>query len=97
MEFFDMMLKLVRMPDLLIYIKATVPHLVSQIRKRGREYEQSISLEYLNGLNERYEKWISGYKGNLLILDGDNLDFANRPEDFAFVTDKIDAALFGLF
>jgi len=97
MEFFNMMMETVKMPDLLIYIRASVPHLVSQIRKRGRDYEQSISLEYLNGLNVRYENWISEYKGNLLVLDGDNLDFVNRPEDFSLITDKIDGQLFGLF
>lgn len=97
MELFELMVRLVGTPDLLIYIRASIPHLVSQIRKRGREYEQSISIEYLQGLNERYEKWISEYKGNLLIINGDDLDFANIPEDFSFVTDKIDAQLFGLF
>ena len=97
MELFELMVRLVGTPDLLIYIRASIPHLVSQIRKRGREYEQSISIEYLQGLNERYEKWISEYKGNLLIINGDDLDFAHIPEDFSFVTDKIDAQLFGLF
>lgn len=97
MELFELMVRLVGTPDLLIYIRASIPHLVSQIRRRGREYEQSISIEYLQGLNERYEKWISEYKGNLLIINGDDLDFAHIPEDFSFVTDKIDAQLFGLF
>ena len=97
MEFFNLMVRMVGMPDLLIYIRASIPQLVSRIRKRGREYEQSIRLEYLQGLNERYEKWISDYKGRLLILDGDSLDFANVPEDFSLVTDKIDAEIFGLF
>jgi len=97
MDLFDLMTSLVKMPDLLIYIRATIPHLVSQIRKRGRDYEQSISIEYLQGLNQRYENWIAEYKGPLLIIDGDNLDFVNKPGDFAYVTDKIDAQLFGLF
>ena len=70
---------------------------MSQIQKRGRDYEQSISLDYLTGLNERYDAWISSYEGNVLVLDADNLDFKNRPEDFSYITDRIDAALYGLF
>lgn len=97
MQLFNLMMSMVRRPDLLIYLRCSVPHLVSQIQKRGRDYEQSMSLEYLNGLNERYEKWIGSYEGNLLVLDADNLDFEGRPEDFAFITDKIDAQLYGLF
>jgi len=97
MELFHLMMSMVRLPDLLIYLKSSVPHLVSQIQKRGRDYEQTISLEYLAGLNARYDEWIAGYKGNVLVIDADNLDFKNRPEDFSFITDKIDAALFGLF
>ena len=97
MQLFELMMSMVRLPDLLIYLKSSVPHLVSQIQKRGRDYEQGISLEYLSGLNERYESWIASYKGPLLILDADELDFQNRPEDFESVTDKIDARLFGLF
>ena len=64
---------------------------------RGREYEKGIRIDYLTGLNERYEEWIAGYKGNLLVVDADNVKFANRPEDFEKVTDMIDAKLFGLF
>ena len=97
MELFTLMMSMVKLPDLLIYLKSSVPHLVSQIQKRGRDYEQSISLEYLAGLNARYDEWIAGYKGNVLVIDADNLDFKNRPEDFSYITDKIDAALFGLF
>lgn len=97
MELFTLMMSMVKLPDLLIYLKSSVPHLVSQIQKRGRDYEQSISLEYLAGLNARYNEWIAGYKGNVLVIDADNLDFKNRPEDFSYITDKIDAALFGLF
>ena len=97
MQLFELMMSMVRLPDLLIYLKSSVPHLVSQIQKRGRDYEQGISLEYLSGLNERYESWIASYKGPLLILDADELDFQNRPEDFESVTDRIDARLFGLF
>ncbi len=97
MQLFNIMMSMVSEPDLLIYLKSSVPHLVSRIQKRGRDYEQSMSLEYLGGLNERYEKWISEYKGNLLVIDGDNLDFENVPEDFALITDKIDAQVYGLF
>ena len=97
MDLFDLMMSLVKEPDLLIYIKSSVPHLVSQIQKRGRDYEQGISLDYLAGLNSLYEKWIDSYKGKLLVIDGDNTDFENRPEDFAAITDRIDAMLFGLF
>lgn len=97
MDLYRLMMSQVRNPDLLIYIRGSVPHLVSQIRKRGRDYEQSMSLEYLGGLNDLYEKWIESYEGKLLILDGDNLDFENRPEDFSSITDKIDATLYGLF
>lgn len=97
MQLFNLMMSMVNPPDLLIYLRSSVPHLVAQIQKRGREYEQTISLEYLSGLNDRYEKWISEYSGPLLIIDADNLDFENRPEDFSLITDKIDAQMFGLF
>ena len=97
MDSYNVMMEVVRQPDLLIYLKSSIEHLVAQIQKRGRDYEQSISIEYLAGLNERYEAWIASYKGPLLIIDVDDLDFKNRPEDFASVTDKIDALLFGLF
>ena len=97
MQLFDVMSSMIKAPDLLIYLRCSVPHLVSQIQKRGREYEQSISLEYLSGLNERYENWIDSYKDPLLVIDADDLDFQSRPEDFASITDKIDARLFGLF
>ena len=97
MELFNVMMSMVKLPDLLIYLKSSIPHLVSQIQKRGRDYEQSISLEYLAGLNARYDEWISSYEGNVLVIDADNLDFKERPEDFSYITDRIDAALFGLF
>lgn len=97
MDLFQVMMSQVRTPDLLIYLRSSVPHLVSQIQKRGRDYEKSIELDYLEGLNERYEKWISEYAGRVLVIDADNLDFQNRPEDFAVITDKIDSELFGLF
>lgn len=96
-ELFDLMMSLVGKPDLLIYIRASIPHLIAQIQKRGREYEQGIRIDYLNGLNERYENWIGSYEGRLLVVDGDNLDFQNNPRDFQSITDQIDAELFGLF
>lgn len=97
MQIYNLMMSMVRKPDLLIYLKSTLPYLVSKIQKRGREYEQSINLEYLSGLNSKYDEWIAGYDGKVLVLDADTLDFENVAEDFAFVTDKIDAELFGLF
>ena len=97
MELFRLMMSLVKAPDLLIYLKSSVPHLVSQIQKRGREYEKSIEIEYLERLNKRYEKWIAEYPGKVLVIDADGLDFQNRPEDFASITDKIDSELYGLF
>ena len=93
MDLFNLMISLVKAPDLLIYLKSSVPHLVAQIQKRGREYEKSISLEYLSGLNEKYEKWIENYNDPILIIDADNLDFANRPEDFSAITEQIGARL----
>ena len=97
MDTFNVMMEVVKEPDLLIYLKSSIPHLVSQIQKRGREYEQSISIDYLSGLNRRYEDWIASYKGRLITIDADTLDFLNREEDFAAITDRIDAELFGLF
>ena len=96
-DLFDLMMSMVNPPDLLIYLKSSIPNLVAQIQKRGREYEKGIRIDYLTGLNDRYEQWIAGYKGNLLIVDADNVKFANKPEDFEKVTDMIDAKLFGLF
>ena len=96
-DLFDLMMSMVNPPDLLIYLKSSIPNLVAQIQKRGREYEKGIRIDYLTGLNERYDEWIAGYKGNLLIVDADNIKFANKPEDFEKVTDMIDAKLFGLF
>lgn len=97
MDLFDVMMSMVKLPDLLIYLKSSIPHLVAQIQKRGRDYEKSISLEYLAGLNDRYEKWIESYPGRILTIDADSLDFENRAEDFSLITDRIDAELFGLF
>jgi deoxyadenosine/deoxycytidine kinase len=97
MHLFSLMMSMVKKPDMLIYLKSSVPHLVSQIQKRGRDYEKSISIEYLNNLNERYDKWIEEYDGKVLVIEADDLDFENRPEDFAMITDRIDAQLYGLF
>lgn len=95
---FDLMESFVQGPDLLIYLRSTIPNLVSQIHKRGREYENSISIDYLSRLNERYEAWIHGYdKGKLLIIDVDNLDFVSKPEDLGTVINKIEAEIHGLF
>ena len=98
MELFNQMMQLVRLPDLMIYLRATVPHLVGNIQQRGREYEQSIKLDYLDNLNRRYEQFIyENYKGRVMIIDKDQLDFEHRPQDFAQVVDRIDQTLFGLF
>lgn len=97
MHLFRLMMSMVEKPDLLIYLKSSVPHLVSQIQKRGRDYEKSISIEYLSNLNERYDNWINEYDGRVLVIEADDLDFEKRPEDFAMITDKIDAQLYGLF
>lgn len=96
-DLFDLMMSLVNPPDLLIYLRSSIPNLVSQIQKRGREYEKSIRIDYITGLNERYENWIKDYKSRLLILDVDRLKFESNPEDFSEICDKIDAELFGLF
>ena len=95
---FDLMASLIQPPDLLIYLRATIPTLVNQIQKRGREYENSIRLDYLKQLNERYENWINGYKmGKLLIINVDELDITENPEDLSSIIDKIDAQIHGLF
>ena len=96
-DLFDLMMSLVSPPDLLIYLRSSIPNLIAQIQKRGREYEKSIRIDYITGLTERYEEWIKDYKGNLLIIDADHIKFGNNPEDFSKVTDMIDAQLFGLF
>lgn len=95
---FDLMESFVEGPDLLIYLRSSIQNLVAQIHKRGRDYENSISIDYLSRLNERYEAWIHGYnKGNLLIIDVDSLDFVANPEDLGGIINKIDAQINGLF
>ncbi len=96
-DLFDTMIALTRLPDLMIYIRSSLANLVDHIHKRGRDYEQTMSLDYLAGLNRRYEDWIKDYMGNLVIIDGDTCDFEQNPTDFLKVTDDIDAHLFGLF
>ncbi|MCG2460573.1 deoxynucleoside kinase [Flavobacteriaceae bacterium F89] len=95
---FELMESLVQPPDLLIYLRSSIPNLVDQIHKRGREYETTISIEYLSRLNERYEAWVHGYeKSNLLIVDVDQINFVDNPEDLGQVINKIDAEINGLF
>ena len=95
---FDLMESLVQGPDVLIYLRSSIPNLVKQIHKRGREYENSISIDYLSRLNERYEAWIHGYnKGKLLIIDVDKLNFVDNPEDLGNVINTINAEINGLF
>jgi len=95
---FDLMESLVQGPDLLIYLRSSIPNLVAQIHQRGRDYENSISIDYLSRLNERYEAWIHGYdKGQLLIIDVDELDFVTNPEDLGSIINRIDAGINGLF
>ncbi|WP_396158296.1 deoxynucleoside kinase [Flavobacterium sp.] len=95
---FDLMEGLVGAPDLLIYLRSSIPNLVGQIHKRGRDYENSISIDYLSRLNERYEAWVTTYtKGKLVIIDVDDIDFVNNPEDLGNIINRIDAELNGLF
>ena len=98
MELFEQMMSMVRLPDLMIYLHASVPHLVSNIQQRGRDYEQTIQLDYLQNLNERYDDFIyNKYKGRVITVEKDQLDFKNHPKDLAQIVDRIDATLFGLF
>ncbi len=98
MELFGHMKRLMRLPDLMIYLRKSVPTLIAQIQKRGREYEQTMQIDYLKDLNERYEDFIfNKYEGRVLVIDSDNMDFEKNPADFRVIIDKIDAQLFGLF
>ncbi|RZL56920.1 MAG: deoxynucleoside kinase, partial [Pedobacter sp.] len=95
---FDNITAYIKPPDLLIYLKASVPTLVDNIQRRGREYEAGIRLDYLQKLNEKYDKWIQRYdSGKLLILDKDKLDFATKPDDLSFVINRIEREINGLF
>ena len=95
---FELMSSFIQPPDLLIYLEAAVPTLVNQIQKRGREYEEAIRLDYLKKLNERYEGWIKNYNlGKLLIIDVDDIDIEENPEDLAMIIEKVNAELHGLF
>ena len=95
---FELMSSFIQPPDLLIYLRASVPTLVNQIQKRGRDYENAIRLDYLKGLNDRYEAWINDYKlGKLLIIEVDNMNIAENPEHLGVVIERINAELHGLF
>ncbi len=95
---FNLMEEVVEGPDLLIYLRSSIPNLVKQIHKRGRDYESSISIDYLSKLNDRYDSWIENYtKGKLLIIDVDQLNFVDNPEDLGTIINKIDAQFNGLF
>ena len=96
-DLFDLMISLVKLPDLMIYIRSSIPTLVEQIQKRGRDYEQTIRIDYLKGLSERYEAWIETYTGPLIIVDGDKIKFGYNEDDLSKVTDMIDGKLYGLF
>jgi deoxyadenosine/deoxycytidine kinase len=96
--FFGNLKTMIDAPDLLIYLKASIPKLVDQIQKRGRDYEENIRLDYLKRLNEFYNRWIDAYAdGPLLVVDVDNMDFANNEEDFATIVRRIEAQIHGLF
>lgn len=98
MDLFESMMMMVEWPDLMIYLQASVPHLIENIQKRGRNYEQSMPIEYLKNLNDRYNEFIfEKYKGKVLIIDADRLDFLHNPEAFRGIVDKVDNLLFGLF
>lgn len=98
LSLFELMSSLIQPPDLLIYLRGSVPTLVNQIQKRGREYEAAIRLDYLKRLNERYEAWITEYTyGKLLIIDVDTVNFIDNPEDLGMVIEKVNAEIYGLF
>lgn len=98
MELFEQMMSVVRLPDLMIYLRASVPHLVQNIQRRGRDYEQGMQIEYLQGINERYDDFIfKRYEGRVLVIDVDNIDYEHNPADFESITSRIDAELFGFW
>jgi deoxyadenosine/deoxycytidine kinase len=95
---FELISSFIKPPDLLIYLRSSIPNLVKQIQKRGRDYEESIRLDYLKSLNERYEAWITKYKlGKLLIVDVDDINFADNPKDLGWIIDRVNAEVHGLF
>ncbi len=98
MQLFESMMTVVKVPDLMIYLRASIPHLVENIQKRGREYEQQMQLDYLKNLNQLYDDFVyQHYKGKVLTIEVDEMDFLHRKSDFAKIVDRIDAILFGLF
>ena len=98
MELFEQMMQIVRLPDLMIYLRASVPHLIANIQKRGRDYEQTMQLDYLENLNTRYEDFIfNRYKGRVLVIEKDQTDFEHNAKEFGSIVDRIDAQLFGIF
>ncbi len=98
MELFGLMQRVIKLPDLMIYLRKSIPTLVKQIQKRGRDYEQGMQIDYLKDLNERYEEFIyQKYPGKVLVIESDNMDFEHNPDDFQKIINKIDALLFGLF
>lgn len=96
-DLFNLMMSLVKKPQLMIYIRSSIPTLVKLIEKRGRDYEKSIRIDYLTGLQKRYDDWLSTYDGELITIDGDKINFEDSKEDFRKITDMIDASLYGLF
>ena len=96
-ELFELMMGMVHYPDLMIYIRSGIPNLVNQIAKRGREFERTMGIDFVMGLNELYEEWIATYPERLIIVDGDQTKFKGNPEALSTITDKIDRALFGIF
>ncbi len=96
-DLFHLMMSLVQKPQLMIYIRSSIPTLVKHIEKRGRDYEKSIRIDYLTGLQKRYDEWLSTYDGELITIDGDKINFEENKEDFRKITDMIDASLYGLF
>ena len=97
MQLYNLMMSTVREPDLLIYLRSSIEGIVRKIQKRGRDYEQGMSVEYLGNLNTLYEEWIAAYKGKVITFDADSMDFENNPSDFEAITDRLDAELYGLF
>lgn len=96
-DLFELMMSLVSAPDLLIYLRSSIPNLIAQIQKRGREYEKSIRIDYISGLNDKYENWIASYNHKILVVDVDQMKFESDPDAFRTVTERIDAQLFGMF